>query len=121
MTVTAMELVAAAKQNIVEINVDAARQQLNSCLLLDVREPGEFAAGHLAGAVNIPRGVLEFQIGNHPAFQNKQADQLIVYCQSGGRSALATLVLNQMGYDKAVSMAGGFKAWADNGFDCESA
>ncbi|WP_256360299.1 rhodanese-like domain-containing protein [Methylomonas koyamae] len=69
MPITAQELVAAAKQQITEIDVAAAQARLSGSLLLDVREPAEFAAGHLPGAVNIPRGVLEFQIGGHPPFK----------------------------------------------------
>jgi len=115
MAITAQDLVAAAKQNIKEIDTVAVQAKLASGLLLDVREPAEYAAGHLPGAVNIPRGVLEFQIGGHPAFQGQQLAQIVVYCQSGGRSALATQALNQLGYVNAVSMAGGFKAWSENG------
>lgn len=119
MSITAQDLVAAAKQQITEIDVTTASNRLAGALLLDVREPAEFAAGHVPGAVNIPRGVLEFQIGGHPAFQGKQQAELVVYCQSGGRSALATQVLNQMGYSGAVSMAGGFKAWSESGLSVE--
>ena len=117
MPVTAMDLVAAAKQNITEVTVDNAKNKLSNMSVLDVREPAEFSAGHLPGAINIPRGVLEFKITAHPELQNKQDEDLIVYCQSGGRSALATVALNQLGYSKAVSMAGGFKAWSDNGYN----
>lgn len=115
MALTAMDLVADAKQHIKEIDIATAQKQLQSSVIIDVREPGEFSAGHLPGAVNIPRGVLEFQIGNHPNFQGKQTANIIVYCQTGGRSALATHALNQLGYTQAVSMAGGFKAWAESG------
>jgi rhodanese-related sulfurtransferase len=115
MTPTAMDFVAQAKQNIVEIDIDAAKNTLETSLVLDVREPSEYAAGHLPGAFNIPRGVLEFKIGSHPDFQDKQDAHIIVYCQSGGRSALAADALNKMGFNNAVSMAGGFKAWTDNG------
>lgn len=115
MAITVQDLVAAAKQRIKEIDVAAAQSQLGSSLILDVREPAEFAAGHLPGAVNIPRGVLEFKIDSHPDFQGKLQAPIVVYCQSGGRSALATQALNQLGYAQAVSMAGGFKAWADSG------
>jgi len=115
MAITAQELVAAAKQQITEIDIAAAQSQLGSSLILDVREPAEFAAGHLPGAVNIPRGVLEFKIDSHPDFQGKQQSAIVVYCQTGGRSAMAAQVLNQLGYDQAVSMAGGFKAWSENG------
>lgn len=115
MTLTPMDLVAQAKQNIVEVDVDAAKNSLETSLVLDVREPSEYAAGHLPGAFNIPRGVLEFKIGSHPDFQDKQGAHIIVYCQTGGRSALATEALNKIGFKNAVSMAGGFKAWVESG------
>lgn len=118
MIVTAQELVAAAKQQITEIDVVAAHSRLSS-LLLDVREPVEYAAGHLPGAINIPRGLLEFKIDSHPDFQGRQQADIVVYCQTGGRSALATQVLNQLGYRGAVSMAGGFKAWTESGLNVE--
>ncbi len=114
MAVTAMDLVATAKQNITEITVTDAKQVIANQLVLDVREPAEFAAGQLPNAVNIPRGVLEFQIGNHPAFAGQQDADIIVYCQSGGRSALATEALHKLGFSKAVSMAGGYKAWSES-------
>lgn len=115
MILTAMDLVAEAKQHIVEIDMGAAKSSLETSLILDVREPSEYATGHLPGAFNITRGVLEFKIGSHPDFQDKQEAHIIVYCQSGGRSALATEALNKMGYINAVSLAGGFKAWTDSG------
>ncbi|QPK64258.1 rhodanese-like domain-containing protein [Methylomonas sp. LL1] len=115
MSITAQDMVAAAKQQIKEIDSATAQSWLDNSLVLDVREPAEFAAGHLPGAVNIPRGLLEFKIDSHPDFQAKQNADIVVYCQTGGRSALATLALNQLGYEKAVSMAGGFKTWAESG------
>ncbi|MDD2759186.1 MAG: rhodanese-like domain-containing protein [Methylomonas sp.] len=115
MAISAQDMVANAKQQIKEIDTAAANSQLGGSLILDVREPAEFAAGHLPGAVNIPRGVLEFKIDSHPDFQGKHQADIVVYCQTGGRSALATLALNQLGYQNAVSMAGGFKAWAESG------
>lgn len=119
MTVTVQELVAQAKQSITEIDVESASAQLSSRLLLDVREPAEFAAGHLPGAVNIPRGLLEFKIDSHPVFQGQQSVAIVVYCQTGGRSALATQVLNQLGYTGAASLAGGFNAWSEHGLPVE--
>lgn len=115
MTLTAMDLVAQAKQHIVEIDITTAKQALGASLILDVREPVEYAAGHLPGAFNIPRGVLEFKIDSHPDFQDKQAANIIVYCQTGGRSALATEALNKIGFSHAVSLAGGFKSWTESG------
>jgi len=114
MPVSAIDLVANAKQSIKEINVTEVRQALSSHLILDVREPAEFAAGQIPNAVNIPRGVLEFQINNHPAFTGQHAAKIIVCCQSGGRSALATENLHKLGYTNAVSLAGGYKAWAES-------
>jgi rhodanese-related sulfurtransferase len=117
MSMTAMDLVNAAKQQIKEITIETAVSQRAESVLLDVREPAEFAAGHLPDAVNIPRGVLEFKIDGHPDFQNRKDAAIIVYCQTGGRSALATEALNKLGYSNAVSMAGGFKAWSEAGYD----
>jgi len=114
MNMTAMELVANAKQNISEVTVAEAKQSLADHLILDVREPAEFAAGQLPNAVNIPRGVLEFQIGNHPSFTGQSDAKIIVYCQSGGRSALATESLHKLGYSNAISLAGGYKAWSES-------
>ncbi len=115
MTLTAIDLVALAKQNIVVCDINDAKNALTSSLVLDVREPAEYASSHLPGAFNIPRGLLEFRISTHPDFQDKQDAKIIVYCQSGGRSALATEVLNKMGYNNAVSMEGGFQAWTESG------
>lgn len=119
MALTAMDLVALAKQAIGEIDVETAKNSLDKKLLLDVREPAEFAAGHLPGAVNIPRGVLEFKISNQPGFQNQQAE-IIVYCQTGGRSALATEALLKLGYVNAVSMVGGFNQWQAAGYKVDN-
>ena len=116
MPVTAMDLVIEAKQKISEISVDAALAKLSTNPILDVREPSEFVAGHLPGAINIPRGVLEFKIGADPVLQNTQDKEIVVYCQTGGRSALATEALHKLGYVNAVSMAGGFKEWAEKGY-----
>ena len=114
MTMTAMDMVANAKQNITEISVAEAKPSLSSHLVLDVREPAEFAAGQLPSAVNIPRGLLEFQISNHPSFAGQHEAKIIVCCQSGGRSALATEALHKLGYRNAVSLAGGYKAWSES-------
>jgi len=119
MSVTAMDLVAAAKKNISVCDLDAAKASLSTSLILDVREPAEYAAGCLPGAINIPRGVLEFKISSHPDFQDKQQKNITVYCLTGGRSALATEALNKLGYSNAISMEGGFTAWKENGLQIE--
>ena len=115
MTMTPQQLVAEAKAQIKEVDVHAAAQQINAGVtVIDVREPAEYEAGHLPNAVNIPRGVLEFKTSEHPALANKEAPML-VYCKTGGRSSLATLSLQRLGYTQAVSMAGGFEAWLTTG------
>ncbi|HLF97437.1 MAG TPA: rhodanese-like domain-containing protein [Methylococcaceae bacterium] len=115
MALTAADLVAEAKQHIRELEPKTAREWLGSARILDVREPAEYAAGHLPGAVNIPRGVLEFKVDAHPAFQDDKSAPILVYCQTGGRSALATHALLKLGYEGATSLAGGFSSWLDQG------
>lgn len=111
MAKTAMDLVQAAKAVIQEVSVSQAQQMLNEdSIALDVREPGEYAAGHIDDAVHIPRGLLEFSIANHPEFADK-TQSIVVYCKSGGRGALATATLQQLGYTNAVSIIGGYDAW----------
>lgn len=115
MSLTAMDLVAAAKQNIREVGPEEAEAMLGTVPVLDVREPGEYGAGCLPGAVNIPRGVLEFKIDAHPVFKDLRDAEFLVYCLSGGRSALAVETLHKLGFGKAVSLAGGFKQWQESG------
>ncbi|MDR2871802.1 MAG: sulfurtransferase [Xanthomonadaceae bacterium] len=117
MTRTANDLVAEAKTSIAEISVKALTGLDKSALvLIDVREPEEYAAGHLPGAINIPRGVLEFRIESHPALNAGRQCPIAVYCQTGGRSALAALSLKRMGFEHIQSLAGGFLAWQEAGY-----
>lgn len=112
---TAHDLVAEAKAHIREIDTDAAEQAIRDAdLLLDVREPEEFQAGHIPGAVNIPRGLLEFKLDNDPQLAARGLD-IVLYCKSGGRAALAARTLKELGYLQVHSIAGGFDAWAQAG------
>ncbi|HYQ39898.1 MAG TPA: rhodanese-like domain-containing protein [Pseudomonas sp.] len=109
---SAHDLVAEAKAHIREIDTNAAEQAIRDAdLLLDVREADEFQAGHIPGAVNIPRGVLEFKLGNDPQLAERGLD-IVIYCKTGGRAALAARALKEMGYLQVQSIAGGFDAWA---------
>ncbi len=76
-------------------------------LLLDVRTEEEFAAKHLDGAINIPVDDLEKRLGE---LKDKKASDIVVYCQSGGRSAKATALLRGAGFTK-VNDLGGMKNW----------
>ncbi len=108
---TAHDLLAAAKARIQEISVDQADAAiLKADALIDVREADEYAAGHLPGALLIPRGLLEFKLSMMPQL-NDRALPIVVYCQGGGRSALAASTLMDMGYLNVRSLAGGFEAW----------
>ena len=77
-------------------------------LLLDVREPHEYALADLPDAIKVPLQTLPRNLQRVP----KDRD-LVVYCRSGGRSANAVQFLRQMGYEKAVNLAGGINAWAE--------
>lgn len=111
-TTTAQDLVAKAKQDITEVNVEQARQLIKegNIVVIDTREESEFAEGHIDNAVFLPRGVLEFKIGSKPELSDKSTPVLL-YCRSGNRSALAALSLQQMGFTTVLSMAGGYEAW----------
>lgn len=112
------ELLAEARARIVEIDTGQAAESLGreSVLLLDVREPEEFAAGHLPGAVSVPRGMLEPRAAaDSPARSDELADparEIVVYCGSGARSALAAVTLQELGFTNVRSMAGGIQAWS---------
>lgn len=115
---TAADLVAEARATIVEIAPSALGAGHGETALIDVREPAEFASGHLAGAINIPRGVLEFQVDAHPAIANVTAPALahrqrplVLYCRTGGRAALAAASLQRLGFTNVRSLAGGIEAW----------
>jgi len=107
-----MDLVQAAKSVITEINIQQANDMLaKGSIAMDVRELLEYETGHIANARHISRGMLEFMIGNHPDFQDKSIS-IVVYCKSGGRSALATATLQQLGFSNVQSMLGGFDEWS---------
>lgn len=84
-------------------------------LLVDVRETVEIEnEGMIPGAVHVPRGLLEFQADpDSPVYNSalRPEQRLILYCGTGGRSALAAKTLHDMGYADVASLAGGFAAW----------
>lgn len=110
MSLTAMDLVKRAKSEINEISCEQAASMLESATVVDVRELAEFEAGHLANAIHISRGMLEFSLASHPSLANVESP-VIVYCKSGGRAALAAQTLQSMGYQQVYSIAGGYDAW----------
>lgn len=123
MTLDVQALVDDAKSRIREISAaELSALAGGDHVLIDVREPAEFAQGHLPGAVNLPRGVLEFQIHAHPAMACVESQALsqpqrtlVLYCLGGGRSALAADSLQKLGFTAVHSLAGGFNAWRNAG------
>jgi len=112
---TAHDLVAAAKARVEEITVADADQAIREAdVLVDVRDADEFAAGHLAGAVHISRGMLEFKFSANPALQSRDLN-ILLYCKTSGRAALAAAALHDMGYLSVRSITGGFDAWVAAG------
>ena len=113
------EMVAKAKAAIKVVSaadVKAAIDKKEKAIFLDVRDPGEYAAGHLPGAINVSRGTLEFKIWSKVSDQNAK---IYVYCKTAGRSALATKTLNDLGFKNAVLMDGQFEDWIKAGYPVE--
>ena len=81
-------------------------------VLLDIRTEAEYEAGHIQGAQWFPRGKLEYYIQERVKDANSK---IVLYCRTGGRSALATLTLKEMGYTDVVDLQGGFKEWVAGG------
>lgn len=105
------QLVDAAKREIKEINVSdlkKMRQSGEDFTLVDVRERDEQSRGMIAGAVALPRGIVERDIDKTTS--NKE-QPIVIYCAGGGRSALAAANLKRMGYANVMSLAGGYNAW----------
>jgi len=90
---------------------------------VDVREPDEFAAGHVPGARLVPRGFLEVRADlDHPKRDPWLADRrrpLVLYCGGGHRSALAARTLQEMGFERVVSMAEGWAGWTKRNLPAE--
>jgi rhodanese-related sulfurtransferase len=120
------EMLAAANAAVPRVPPGDVRAMLSkpNLLIVDVRDGPEVqASGKLRGAVNVSRGMLEFRADpaspyHDPAFQ--QDKTVLVYCASGGRSALAGRMLQELGY-KSVYNVGGFKELADAGLETEPA
>ena len=112
---TAHDLVAAAKARVQEIPLTEAEQAILAAdVLVDVREADEFTAGHVPGAVHISRGLLEFKFSANPALQARDLN-ILLYCKTSGRAALAAAALQDMGYLNVRSISGGFDSWAAAG------
>ena len=120
------DMLASANASVPRVTPDEARRLISEegALLVDVRDAPELSqAGKLKDAVNVSRGMLEFRADGASPYHNPEfrTDRpVILYCASGGRSALSAQTLQQMGYRRVYNL-GGFKEAADGGFPTESA
>jgi len=107
------------KKEVTEVSPKTYLESTSSYpVLIDVREPQEYQSGILSGAQMIPRGLLEAKLADMPICKHLPqplewlADQnILLYCHTGGRSALAAYSLQQMGFSKVFSLAGGVEQW----------
>lgn len=127
MLVSPADVVARAKATIKECTVSQAKHRLTpETLLIDIREAPEFNKSHIPGAVFSPRGLLEFEIHGLVARTSTNSDiapedrDIVLYCGTGGRSALAAETLDKMGYCNVRSMDGGIVAWAAAGLPVDT-
>lgn len=113
-------MVAKAMKTTEFVTVDQLMEKIDNgdmILLIDVREPNEFNAGYIPGALNIPRGVLEFKIGNEDfweaemLYMPEKNEELILYCRKGKRSILAVRTLEQLGFKNVKYLDDGWKKW----------
>ena len=126
MTTSVKQMMEVANAAVPKITPAQARDMISkgNTLVVDVRDAPEVEkSGKIAGAVNVSRGMLEFRADPESPYHDKNFSRdktVILYCASGGRSALSGKVLKDMGYTNVYNV-GGFKDWADSGGAVEKA
>ena len=124
MATSVKELLATANAAVPKITPDEARRLIaqEDALVVDVRDAPELqAGGKVKGALNVSRGMLEFRADAETPYHDKSFSKdrpIILYCASGGRSALSGKVLKDMGYEKVYNL-GAFKDWEAAGGEVE--
>jgi glyoxylase-like metal-dependent hydrolase (beta-lactamase superfamily II)/rhodanese-related sulfurtransferase len=116
---TVAQLLAEASRQIAFMSMAEVRERLSGAhdlVLLDVREKDAFNAGHLPGAMHVPRGQLELRVDKELP---DPSARILAYCQFGRISTLAAATLRAMGYTRAVALDGGFDEWVKQGFPVE--
>jgi len=120
MATTVKQMLEAANAAVPRITPPQAREMMakGNALVIDVRDAPEVEkSGKVRGAVHVSRGMLEFRADPETPYHDKNFTKdkvLILYCASGGRSALAGKVLKEMGYSQVYNL-GAFKDWAESG------
>lgn len=118
-----MDFVRAAKSCITEITPQELNAKLNAkedLVLIDVREAAEFEHGHIGGAHLVPRGIIEAAADtsypkHYPPLSGARDQQIVLYCATSGRSAMAAAVLQMMGFKNVLNLAGGYARWEAEG------
>lgn len=113
------DMVAAAKKDVPMVDMATLKSKLGQkdVLVIDVREPNEYAAGHIPGAINIPRGIIEFKIWKKVGYpENTNMDiEMYLYCKAGSRCALAAKSLKDLGFTKVHGTDMKLKQWSESG------
>jgi molybdopterin/thiamine biosynthesis adenylyltransferase len=119
MTPSGAEVLRQIKSRIAEVDPSEVRDQLqNGTLVLDVREAEEWATGHIPGAKHVPKSFLESRI---EGAVTDRGQHVILYCQSGNRSAWAArTMIDDLGFTNVESMTGGITLWKDRGYGVET-
>ena len=101
-----------------EVNTTGALQLINhkNAIVLDVREPGEYANGHVLNAKPIPLGKLKERMGELEKYRDHP---IVVVCKSGNRSGTACYLLNKAGFSEAYNLSGGVLAWQKSNMPLE--
>lgn len=81
-------------------------------LILDVRSPGEYAEGHIPGAINIPHDQLDSRLAEISSYKDKD---IVLYCRSGHRAGIAANTLRAAGFGKLLHLDGDMNGWLSNG------
>ncbi len=120
MTPSGAEYIRQIKSQVAEVDPAQVSEHLgNGIVLIDVRESTEWDAGHIPGAKHVPRAYLESRIEGAAGADRSQ--EIVLYCASGQRSALAAHTLtDQLGYENVKSMTGGITLWKDRGYKVET-
>src|SRR5581483_4741861 len=116
MSPSGAEVLRQIKTRIAEVDPAEVHEQLgNGAVVVDVREPEEWGAGHIPGAKHVPKSYLESRIAGAVP---DRSQHVVLYCQSGNRSAWAARTLiEDLGYEDVESMTGGITLWKDRGYD----
>ena len=115
------EMVLEARKQIHTIDMESFRAQLDNpqgALIIDVREPNAYNTGHIPGAINIPRGLIEFRVWKHVGYPGEVAynKRMYVYCGTGARCTLATKTLQDLGFSEPTAVVMKLAEWKKAGY-----